>query len=74
MLKVKPFKKIIGYENSRRILPEDEEILICLNCPLPKCSNTYQCKRFIEERSRIRRELHGKKHSKGIKKDTLQLP
>ena len=71
MLKVKPCREITGYESERRIIPEDEEVLICLNCPLPECKNTYQCKRFKEERSRIRREMYGKKHTKRIKKGAL---
>ena len=71
MLKVKPCRERTGYESERRIIPEDEEVLICLNCPLPECKNTYQCKRFNEECSRIRRELHGKKNSKRIKKGAL---
>ena len=71
MLRAKPCREIDDFEKERRIIPQDEEILICLNCPLPKCISTDNCERFKEELSRIRRELHGKKNSKRIKKSAL---
>ena len=58
MLKHKPFREITGYESERRIIPQDEEILICLNCPLPKCDKLC-CKRYEEEKKKL----------KGIKND-----
>ena len=30
------------------------EIEICLNCPLPNCNAKYVCKRFKEERNKIK--------------------
>ena len=71
MLRAKPCREIDDFGKERRIIPQDEEILICLNCPLPKCISTYNCERFKEERLRIRRELHGKKDSKRNKKSSV---
>jgi hypothetical protein len=71
MLKIKPFRALTGFESERRVIPEDEEILICLKCPLPECKNTYQCKRFKEERLRIRRERSGKNGTKRNKKSFI---
>ena len=37
-----------------------EEAKICLNCDLPECKNRGPCKRFREEKRKLKGKLKGK--------------
>lgn len=38
------------------ILRSSDEAKICLNCDLPECKNTGPCKRFKEEKRKLKEE------------------
>ena len=57
-------KSIIPYELPTTVVSSSAKISICLNCPLPKCTNGFKCKRYKEELSKIRRERNGKRNKK----------
>lgn len=58
MPNVKLYKAKVDDESEFITQTKDDEILICLKCPLPKCDKLY-CKRYEEEKKKL----------KGIKND-----
>ena len=48
-------KSIIPFEVPTTVAGQGDEILICLNCPLPKC--TGECGRFREEKLSLKRRI-----------------
>lgn len=60
MLQVKKFHPIVPSDADFNPKTDNEEILICLNCPLPECKDTFECKRFLQERQKLRSAKNGK--------------
>ena len=48
-----PFKVHVGVADM--VFKPSEEAKICLNCTLPDCKNGIACKRYREEKRKLRR-------------------
>ena len=65
MLHPKRVHPIVPIERTFTPNPKDPYVLVCTQCPLPKCKNPTYCKRYKEEVLKIR----SGNYEKGRKKE-----
>lgn len=59
---------IINGETSNFVFKcDDEEVNICLECPIPKCKSPDICKRYKEELAKLRERLKRKRKKTNVK-------